>query len=131
MKPAGIAGGTDAVLVYRCGTEPDPDSSWQDNLETRTWTVKVQILRETPPARHGAAFIRAAFIPIFPSFGPRAVFTPRFFSAKMLQLIVYFIRLLCCTEQRRFHCSVTQHSCRLKPGKKKSSSEAQPELKKK
>lgn len=33
----------------------------------------------------------------------------------MLQLIVYFIRQLCYTDQRGFYCSVAEHSCPLKP----------------
>lgn len=67
-----------------------------------------------PLSRHGATLFQAVFTPIFLSFGLHQV-SSIFFFCQMLQLIVYFIRQLCYTDQRGFYCSVTEHSCPLKP----------------
>lgn len=53
------------------------------------------------------------FPPIFLSFGLHLVWS--IFFCQMLQLVVYFIRQLCYTDQRGFYCSVTERSCPLKP----------------
>lgn len=66
-----------------------------------------------PLSRHGATLFQAVFTPIFLSFGLRLVWS--IFFCQMLQLIVYFIRQLCYTDQRGLYCSVTEHSCPLEP----------------